>query len=190
MEPPRPEDLLHVVDRAAWRAWLEENYRTAKQVWLVYYKKHTGKPRVSYNDAVEEALCFGWIDSTARALDADRYAQRFTPRRKGSAYSQTNLERLRSLVAQGRVMPEVLESLPDLSVENFTIAPDILAAIEQSETAWENFQGFSPAYIRIRIGFIEGARDRPAEFQKRLGHFIRMTERGRQYGFGGIEQHF
>jgi hypothetical protein len=88
------------------------------------------------------------------------------------------------------VMPEVLESLPDLSTEDFAVAPDILAALQADSAAWEAFQGFSPAYVRIRVGYIEGARDRPEEFQKRLANFVRMTARGKQFGFGGIEKHF
>ncbi len=78
---PNPSPLLDVSKRSEWRAWLRRNYKTAGQVWLVFYKKHTGRPRVAYNDAVEEALAFGWIDSTAKKVDEDRYAQRFTPRR-------------------------------------------------------------------------------------------------------------
>lgn len=182
--------LLHVTDRAEWRAWLEENYRIASEIWLVYYRKHTGRPRISYDDAVEEALCFGWIDGKVRSIDGDRYAQRFSPRRPGSTYSQANLERLRSLISQDRVAREVLESLPDLSEKSFEIPPDILAAIRANPQAWGHFQRFSPAYVRIRVGFIDGARDRPAEFQKRLAYFVRMTERNKQYGYGGIDKHF
>ncbi len=182
--------LLHAADRAEWRAWLETNYRIAPEIWLVYYRRHTGKPRISYNDAVEEALCFGWIDGKVRSIDRDRYAQRFSPRRPGSAYSQANLERLRSLVTQDKVAREVLESLPDLSEKNFQIPPDILAAIKANPQAWSHFQSFSPAYVRIRIAFVDGARNRPPEFEKRLAYFVRMTERNKQYGYGGIDKHF
>ncbi|MGE5249939.1 MAG: YdeI/OmpD-associated family protein [Bacteroidota bacterium] len=181
---------LRVTDRLAWRKWLQEHYRTEREVWLVYPKKHTGKPRISYNDAVEEALCFGWIDSTAKSLDADHTAQRFSPRKPGAAYSQANKERLRSLVEQGKVIKEVLESLGDMLKEEFALPQDILKAIKADKEAWKNFQAFSPAYQRIRVAFIEGARDRPEEFEKRLRYFVRMTARNKQYGFGGIEKHF
>ncbi len=182
--------LLDVTCREEWRAWLEENYRAAPEIWLVYYKKHTGKSRISYNDAVEEALCFGWIDGKVHSIDGDRYAQRFSPRRQGSRYSQANLERLRLLVAQGKVAQEVLDSLPNLNEETFEIPSDILAAIRSNSQAWANFQQFSPAYVRIRVAFIDAARDRPLEFEKRLAYFVRMTERNKQYGYGGIEKHF
>ena len=182
--------LLCVSDRSEWRAWLRSNYNSIHEIWLVYYKKHTGKPRISYNDAVEEALCFGWIDSTVRTLDEDRFAQRFSVRRTGSHYSQANLERLRALLKDGKVAKDVMESLPDLSGHIFTIPADILKAIKSNAKAWRNFQRFSPPYIRIRVAFIDGARNRPAEFKKRLSHLIRMTEQNKQFGFGGIDKHF
>lgn len=108
------DKLLYAAGRREWRAWLAKHYRSEKEVWLVFWKKHTGKAGVAYSDAVEEALCFGWIDSTMRRLDEASYAQRFSPRRPGSAYSQANLERLRRLAAEGKVAEEVLAALGDL----------------------------------------------------------------------------
>ena len=94
---------LYVAKRKDWRDWLKKHYKTEKEIWLVYYKKQSGKPRIPYEDAVEEALCFGWIDSTVKPLDDERYAQRFSPRNPKSAYSQPNKERLRRLARQGKV---------------------------------------------------------------------------------------
>jgi uncharacterized protein YdeI (YjbR/CyaY-like superfamily) len=181
---------LHVTNRKDWRTWLREHYKTEKEVWLVYYKKETGKPRIAYNDAVEEALCFGWIDSTVKSLDKERTAQRFSRRKLKSPYSPANKERLRNLLKQRKVIKEVRETLGDLSEEKFEIPEDILKAIKANKEAWKHFQKFSDAYKRIRIGFIEGARKRPEEFKKRLRYFIKMTEKNKQYGFGGIEKHF
>src|SRR5512139_2883498 len=121
---------LYVTDRKKWRAWLRKHYRTEKDIWLVYYRKETGRPRIAYEDAVEEALCFGWIDSTVKKLDEKRFAQRFSPRRPGRPYSQTNQERLRRLIRQKKVMKEVLATLGDLSGETFTIPRDILKALK------------------------------------------------------------
>jgi uncharacterized protein YdeI (YjbR/CyaY-like superfamily) len=181
---------LYVTDRKKWRAWLRKNYKTAKEIWLVYYKKGSGKPRIEYNDAVEEALCFGWIDSTVRSLDAQRFAQRFSPRRRGSKYSPANKERLKSLLKKKKVIKEVSATLADLKDEKFIVPEDILAEIKSNKEAWKHFKKFSAAYKRIRIGFIDGARKRPAEFKKRLAYFIRMTEQNKQFGFGGIEKHY
>jgi uncharacterized protein YdeI (YjbR/CyaY-like superfamily) len=181
---------LYVSDRKKWRAWLRKNYKSAKEIWLVYYKKGTGKPRIEYNDAVEEALCFGWIDSTVRTIDSERFAQRFSPRKPNSKYSPANKERLKFLLKRQKVIKEVRDALGDLSEEKFVIPKDILAEIKSNKQAWKHFQKFSAAYKRIRIGFIEGARKRPAEFKKRLSYFIKMTEQNKQFGFGGIEKHY
>ena len=181
---------LRVTNRQDWRKWLKNHYKTAKEIWLVYYKKETGKPRIVYNDAVEEALCFGWIDSTVKTLDEKRTAQRFSPRKPNSKYSQANKERLRKLVKQRKVIKEVLATLGDILEEKFEIPEDILEAIKANSMAWRNFQKFSEPYKRIRISFIDGARKRRAEFEKRLRYFIQMSEKDKQYGFGGIEEHF
>ena len=106
-----PSQLLDPGSRRAWRAWLKAHHASAQEIWLVFWKKHTGKATILYNDAVEEALCFGWIDSTVRRLDDDRYAQRFTPRNPRTPYSPANKERLRYLVGKGLVIPEVLATL-------------------------------------------------------------------------------
>lgn len=182
--------LLYIKDRAEWRDWLTKHYKSEKEVWLLYYKKHTGMPRIPYNDAVEEALCFGWIDSTAKSIDEGRFAQRFSVRKSKSPYSQANKERLRELVKQGKVVDEVLATLGDLLAEPFEMPPDILRAIKSNKDAWKNFQRLSESYIRIRIAFIDGARNRPQEFSKRLSHFIEMTEKNKRFGFGGIEKYY
>ena len=182
--------MLYVTDRKAWREWLAENYNKEKEVWLIFPKKASGKPRIPYNDAVEEALCFGWIDSKVKTIDENSYAQRFSPRNPKNKYSQANKERLRHLVSCGLVLPAVQATLGKALSEKFIIPQDILKEIKTNKVVWENFQNFSPAYQRIRILFIEGARKRPAEFNKRLKYFIKMTEKNRQFGFGGIEKYY
>lgn len=183
-------NTLYVTNPKDWRNWLKQHHKTEAEVWLVYPKKATGKPRIEYNDAVEEALCFGWIDSTFKTLDEERTAQRFSPRKPKSSYSQANIERLRYLVAKKKVMKEVVDSLGDILNEKFVVPPDILKAIKANMEAWKNFQKFSDSYKRIRIAFIHGARHRPEEFKKRLRHFVEMTEKNKMFGFGGIEKHY
>jgi uncharacterized protein YdeI (YjbR/CyaY-like superfamily) len=155
----------------------------------VSYLKKTGKPSVPYNDAVEEALCFGWIDSIVKKLDEERYAQRYTPRKAKSGYSQTNKERLKKLIERGKVKPEVLADIDGIGLEDFEYPADIMAALQENEQAWENFQRYSGAYQRIRIAYIDVARDRPGEYEKRLAHLIRMTEQDKQFG-RGIENYY
>jgi len=180
---------LYAPDRKAWREWLKNNYRKENEIWLVYYRKKTGKPRIPYNDAVEVALCFGWIDSTAKKIDKDRFAQRFSRRNPGSEYSQTNKERLRKLITQGMVPKDVIPGLGDIDPEKYVFPTDIMNALRANGRAYENFQKYSPAYRRIRIAYIDSARHRPGEFKKRLDNFLKLTEKNKQFGFG-IQSYF
>ncbi|HJS29941.1 MAG TPA: YdeI/OmpD-associated family protein [Anaerolineales bacterium] len=180
---------LYVTSRAEWRSWLEEHYQSEPEIWLVYYRKETGKPRISYDDSVKEALCFGWIDSTVKSIDEERFAQKFSPRKSKSQYSQTNKERLKFLIEEGLVKEDVLARIGDVAPENFVFPEDIMEALRSNEEAWKNFQRYSPPYQRIRIAFIDGARSRPGEFEKRLDYFLRMTEEDKQFGYG-IEEFF
>jgi len=175
---------LYVKTRAEWRRWLLKNHQSASEIWLIYYKKVSGKPRIPYNDAVDEALCFGWIDSTNRALDPDHTAQRFTPRRPGSALSPMNRERARRLIAAGRMRAAGRRVIGDQlkGPRAAAIPADILERLRSDPEVWKNFRRFPASYRRIRTGWIEGARRRPAEFEKRLAYFLRMTAKNRKYG--------
>ena len=177
-------ETLYAPDRKTWRKWLKRHYRSAREIWLVYYRKETGKPRVAYHDAVEEALCVGWIDSTAKKIDEERFAQRFSPRRPGSEYSQTNKERLRVLIDRGRVPGKVLAGLGDIDPEKYVFPADIMRALRANRKASDNFRKYSAPYRRIRVAYIDSARRRPAEFKKRLANFIKLTAQGKQFGYG------
>lgn len=180
---------LYAATGEEWRRWLEENYKTEREIWLVYPRKHSGLVRIPYNRAVEEALCFDWIDSTIKTIGEDRYCQRFTPRKAGSSYSQTNIERLRRLVGQGRVMPEFLQKIEAVLEGEFVFSPDIASALRADEEVWQNFRQYSEAYQRIRIAYVDTARKRPAEFEKRLRNLIAKTKENKQFGFG-IEDYY
>ena len=180
---------IYVATREAWRQWLQENYTTAQEIYIIYPRKHSGKPRIPYNDAVEEALCFGWIDSITKGIDEDNYSQRFTPRNPRSTYSQTNIERLRKLVPQGQVIPDVQATFGNMLEEPFIFPPDIEAALCANEQTWQNFNTYSGAYQRIRIAYVDMARKRPLEFDKRLNNLITKTAQNKQFGFG-IEDYY
>lgn len=175
---------LQVTERGRWRAWLRKNHRREKEIWLVFQRKETGRPRIPYNDAVEEALCFGWIDGTAKKLDDRRFAQRFSPRHPRSGYSQANKERLGRLIAAGRVAKDVLAGLGDVAPEKYVFPADIMKALRTNRRAFENFNRFNASYRRIRVAYIDHARRQPAEFKKRLANFIKLTAQGRQFGYG------
>jgi uncharacterized protein YdeI (YjbR/CyaY-like superfamily) len=178
--------MFYAADRKAWRAWLARNHVKEKEIWLVYYRKSSGKPRIPYNDAVEEALCFGWIDSTAKKVDGERFAQRFTPRRRGSGLSQMNKERIRKMVLEGRMTRAGLDAVSHAfrADEEFTFPRRIMQAIRKDGKAWENFQELPESYKRIRIAYIESRRRHGEDmFMKSLRHFIKMTANGKRYGF-------
>lgn len=173
---------LYLTHRREWRAWLRENHAREREIWLIYYKKHSGQPRIPYNDAVEEALCYGWIDSTVQRMDEDRTAQRFSPRRPRSFLSETNKERVRRLIRAKKMTRHGLGRIEQQMKQKFTLAADIVAHLKKEAVTWRNFQRFSKTYQRIRVGWIEGARDRPEVFQQRLRYFLKMTAQNKKFG--------
>jgi uncharacterized protein YdeI (YjbR/CyaY-like superfamily) len=181
---------FYITDRKEWRRWLENNFDREKDIWLIFPNKSSGKPRLLYNDAVEEALCFGWIDSTIKSLDDKNAIQRFSPRRPKSSYSQSNKERLRWLRKERLIHPSIQKTINEVLKEKFVFPSDILKIIKKDKVAWKNYQKFSPAYKRIRIAYIDSARSRPEEFQKRLANFLKKTKENKQIGYGGIEKYF
>lgn len=184
-------NVVYCKDRSQWRDWLNEHFKTENEVWFVFPSKDSGETGVSYNDAVEEALCFGWIDGRAGTLDKTHQLRRFTPRRKGSGYSRPNVERLIWLNKRGMIHPSVIDSVKDITEAPFVFPDDILAEIKKDALAWENYTAFSEPYKRIRIAYIDAARKRPAEFDKRLKNFILKTRENKLIiGYGGIDKYY
>ena len=183
-------ETLYVTERAPWREWLEANFDSANEIWLLYPNKSSGKPRILYNDAVEEALCFGWIDSIIKKASEDVAAQRFSPRNPKSGYSQPNKERLRWLDERGMIHPTVQEAARRALAEPFVFPEDVVDAIRADADAWRNYNAFSEGYRRIRVAYVDAARSRPEEFDRRLASLIRATSKGRKLGTGGIEKYY
>lgn len=152
--------------------------------------KESKEKALSYNDAVEEALCFGWIDSTIKNIDALHRAQRFSPRREGSGYSRANIERLIWLESQGMIHPSIREGILELIKAPYEFTEDILDAIKSDKKAWENYEAFPEEYKRIRVAYIDAARKRPLEFKKRLENFISKTKGNKFIGYGGIDKYY
>jgi len=183
---------LYVSTRKAWRSWLAKHHATEKEIWLIYYKKESGKPRIPYNDAVEEALCYGWIDSILKPIDGEKYSQRFSPRKAKAKWSPMNIERLRRLLRQKMVAKagmhaakDALETLRRQRTDRksrVVIPPDILKTLKTDPTTWKNFSRFPASYKRIRIGWIDGSRHRPQAFQQRLRYFLKMTAQNKRFG--------
>ena len=184
-------ETLHLNDRKQWRKWLEKNHRSKKEIWLIFYKKDSGIPFIPYDDAVEEALCFGWIDSIIKKYDHEGRAQRFTPRNPASNLSELNKERIRRMIKSGKMNQAGIDSIQkhlvykengSFNLKTFTVAEDIINRLKQDPEVWKNYQRLPDYYKNIRIGFIETARKRPEIFEKRLNYFMKMTAIDKKFG--------
>ena len=183
--------IKYFENREDWRKWLMDNFETSCEIWFVFPYKSSGKKGILYNDAVEEALCFDWIDSTTKPLDKDHKIQRFTPRNPKSTYSQANKERLKWLLENKMIHPKFEDKIRTVLSDPFIFPNDIIERLKEDKTIWENYLHFSDAYKRIRIAYIEAARKRPEEFEKRLNNFIcKVKENKMITGFGGIEKYY
>jgi len=169
-------------NRTEWRRWLAKHGKTAREIWLIYYKKDSGKPRIPYNDAVDEALCFGWIDSILKPIDDRKYAQRYSPRQKTSKLSDMNRERVRRLITSGRMTKAGLDAIAHTGKGSRELPADIVKRLKANRTAWKHFQKFPASYKRIRIGWIHAARHRREVFEQRLRYFIKMTAQNQRFG--------
>lgn len=179
------------VNREDWRAWLEKNHDTEKEVWLIYYKKHTGKPRISYGDAVEEALCYGWIDSIVKRIDDERFAQKFTPRKNKSKWSELNIKRARKMIKQGRMAKAGLAKFKEIekndkrvlkakpSKEELVIPSDLKEALKANKRAWENFNNFAPSYKRLYIRWIMDAKRKETR-ERRIKRTVKYAEENKK----------
>lgn len=173
---------MYVKDRHAWRRWLEKNHARAKEIWLIYYNKASGKKRIPYNDAVEEALCFGWIDSTVKKIDEHSHTQRWTPRRPGSVLSQMNRERVRKLIKAKMMTKAGMDAIAHRWKEKFVFPADIKRALQKDPEVWKNFQKFPAHYRRIRVAYVNAYRDTPKAFKKTLENLIKKTKANKKFG--------
>ena len=179
--------LLYITNRKDLRKWLSKNHKKEGSIWLVYYKKHTNKPRIPYDHAVEEALCYGWIDSTVKKLDDERTAQRFTPRNEKSNWSELNKGRVRKLIKQNKMTSYGLAKAKWLqndedNLKEFIIPKKILRELKKDDLIWKNFNNLPEDYKKIRLYYVYGFKKSPKEFKKRLKYFINMTRKNKRFG--------
>jgi uncharacterized protein YdeI (YjbR/CyaY-like superfamily) len=178
---------LYFKTREEWRDWLMKNHTTSEGVWLIYYKKPSGKPRIAYNDAVEEALCFGWIDGKIKRINNEYYIQRFTPRRRRSRWSKLNVERIDKLQKEGKMMPSGLEAFQEALdnpgliydnriIEEFTMPSDLQKALDKNETALENFSNFSLYGRRLYVSWLNSAK-RDETRMRRIKKIVQLSEK-------------
>jgi len=185
--PSKTLKTLHVRSRGQWRSWLQKNHNSVAEVWLVFHKLHTGEKCIAYEDALDEALCFGWIDSLVKRLDDDRYARKFTPRKPNSRWSTINCRRYAMLKAEGRLAAPGLQRAPTTTC-GYPPKPRVSAdtsyiekALKSNARAWATFQQLSPSCRRAYLGWIDVAK-RDETKQKRLREAIRLLAAGKKLG--------
>jgi uncharacterized protein YdeI (YjbR/CyaY-like superfamily) len=183
----------HAAGRNDWRKWLEKNHATQKEIWLLCFKKETGKPQVSYDEAVEEALCFGWIDSTIQNIDSEKYVRKFTPRKKGSQWSALNKKRAAAMIRAGKMTEAGLGVLnftdaeddygrsPERAKNNLVPPPFLERRLKQNQKAWEYFQSLAPSYRRNYIGWITAAKTEETR-ERRIAEAITLLARNEKLG--------
>lgn len=176
-------NLLDIKSRAELREWLIQNHKTEKECWVVVKRgRPTDDNTFWYIDAVEEALCFGWIDSTTKKIADDVTVQKLCPRKPKSNWSELNKERCRRMERLGLMTDAGRAVLPDMSPNGFIIDKDILHRLQSDPVVWNNFCQFPDLYKRIRIDTIQIKKNQPELFESRLNKFIENTRKGLLYG--------
>ena len=183
---------LYVTNRDEWRNWLSENHAAEAGIWLVFYKKETSRPTIAYEAAVKEAICFGWIDSIIKKIDAARYARKFTPRSDKSKWSPLNKKRASKMIKEGR-MTEVglakiktakktglwnIDALPRISLD---VPPEFAKALARNKKAKGNFDKLAPTYRKHYIGWIAVAKRQETK-KRRIDESIALLEQGKKLG--------
>ncbi|MEW6366420.1 MAG: YdeI/OmpD-associated family protein [Acidobacteriota bacterium] len=182
------KNTLEFTRASDWRRWLERNHENEREVWLVFYKKHTGKNTFRYAEALDEALCFGWIDGILRRLDDDRYIQRFTPRRQGSSWSAVNIKKAERLVAEGRMREaglvrfrEAVQPAPRPRAGEVAMPRYIRDALRGDAKALENFKKLSPSQRSLYIRWVDAAK-RAETRSRRLSEALSILRQGKPLG--------
>ena len=179
-------ERYYAKDRKEWRKWLEKNHDTSQGIWLIYHKKCSSEPCVSYDEAVEEALSFGWIDSKVKKLDEERYMQVFTPRKPKSIWSKLNKQRVQKVIEQGLMTPAGLKKIETAKkdgswdfledIDNLVIPEDLVKSLNQNSPAKSNFESFSDSVKKQILFWIKSAK-RPETRIKRIKKVVMLAEK-------------
>jgi uncharacterized protein YdeI (YjbR/CyaY-like superfamily) len=180
-------------NREEWRTWLETNHDKEQEVWLVYFKAQSGKSGIDYEASVEEALCFGWIDSIIQKIDNEKYARKFNPRHVRSYWSSSNKKRMEKLIAEGRMTPVGLAKFDPQASESSNreaqkirkgetaIPEEVKERVMSNARAWENFQKLAPSHQRQYVSWVMSAKKQETR-ERRLVELISTLEQGRNLG--------
>ena len=185
-------ETLYVIKRNDWRSWLQTNNESKQEIWLIYYKKHTGKPRIPYADAVEEAICFGWIDSTVKRVDEETFVQKFTPRKSRSVWSVLNKKRAEEMIQTGLMTPAGLGKVKEAkkngrweeaytSKKKVEIPVDLSKALKFDQKANRNFKNFADSYQNMYINWINYAKKEETR-QRRIKEVVKRASNNQKPG--------
>ncbi len=184
---------LYLKTRSEWRKWLQKNHDKVGELWLIFYKKDTGRPSLGYDDAVEEALCYGWIDSLVRKLDDEKYVRKFTPRKINSFWSEPNKKRVRKVIKEGRMTEFGLEKINAAKKSgawNKIIEPpkvsydapkELISALNKNKKAKNNFDKFSPSVKRRYYMWINIAKKKETR-ERRIKESIELLSKNKELG--------
>ncbi len=183
---------LYASNRDDWRAWLRKNHESKKGVWLVYYKKYTGKPSIQYDDSVEEALCFGWVDSIIRKIDAEKYVRKFTPRTGKSKWSEANKKRVEKMINEGKITEAGLVSVKNakkcgqwfkssVPAKELAVPLYLKDALATNRKALDNFDRLANGYKKMLVRWINSAK-REETRKRRIVEAIERLERNQKLG--------
>jgi len=185
-------DEIYFKNAAEWRTWLAGNHDKSSGIWLVFYKKDSGKPSISYETAIEEALCYGWVDSIIRKIDEEKYVRKFTPRRNNSKWSESNKKRVARLINQKRMVePGLLKvtiakksgmwEKPDRPQISFELPKEFKSALDKNHKAKQNFETLASSYQKHYIAWIAVAK-KPETRANRIKESIRLLESREKLG--------
>ena len=186
------DSALSFENSAEWRKWLEKNADSAGEAWLVQYKKHSGKVSLSYEDAVLEALCFGWIDGKLKSIDKDKFIIRYSPRKAGSVWYKVNKDKAERMIAAGRMTAAGLAKIAEAKKSGFwdaaytnktrdEIPSDLKQGLTEDSKAWNNFEKFANSYRNMYIGWVTGAKTE-ATRKKRIAEVVHRSALNKKPG--------
>jgi uncharacterized protein YdeI (YjbR/CyaY-like superfamily) len=185
-------EKIYLKSAAEWRHWLTTNHNKTNGIWLIYYKKHTGKPRVPYGEAVEEALCFGWIDSIIKRIDDDIYMQKFTPRKVNSKWSELNKKRVLKMIREGKMNKAGLK-LVEIAKQNgnwdnaytsnlnLELSESILSILKNNNRAYDTYLNLAPSHKKNYNNWIMSAKKEETRL-KRVREMIDVLTKGQTLG--------
>jgi uncharacterized protein YdeI (YjbR/CyaY-like superfamily) len=187
-------DALLFNNRNEWRTWLESNHKIMKEIWLLHYKKQAGKQRLNHIDAVEEALCFGWIDSKLKKIDEERFILKYSPRKSKSVWSKINKENAEAMIISGKMTQAGLDKIEEAKKHGLwdraytnkvkeRIPSDLKQALLADSKAWDNFQHFANSYRNMYCGWVKAAKTK----ETRKKRIVEVVKRSRQNKKPGVE---